>query len=39
MKMVMSGVDPDKEGFSDVLFEQHPERPFVFWIVFVNEKK
>ena len=38
MKMVMGGTEPDKEGFQDILFEQHPERPFIFWVVYVNEK-
>ena len=37
MKMVMSGEEMDKEGYQDVLFNQHPDRPFVFWIVWVNE--
>jgi len=38
MKMVMGGIEPDKEGFDEVLFEQHKERPFVFWVVYVSEK-
>ena len=37
MRMVMSGEEMDKEGYQDVLFNQHPDRPFVCWIVWVNE--
>ncbi len=39
MKIVISGIEPDKEGHDEVLFDQHKERPFVYWMVWVNEKK
>jgi len=39
MKIAISGVEPDKEGYDEVLIDQHKERPFVYWLVWVNEKK
>lgn len=37
MKMALEGGSPDKEGCDDVLFDQHQDRPFVYWVVWVNE--
>lgn len=37
MKLALSGKDPDKCGFDDVLYKQHSTRPFVVWVIYVNE--
>lgn len=30
---------PENEGFDQILVKQHPDRPFVIWLCWANEKK
>lgn len=37
--VLMEGRDIDKRGYDEVISEQHPERPFVYFIYYCNETK
>ncbi len=39
VKIASSDKAPDKRGHDELLFEQHPDRPFVFWLVYVDKIK
>jgi hypothetical protein len=39
IKMVMDKTEPDKKGHDEVLFIDHISRPFVMWVVYVDEIK
>lgn len=41
-RTLLSSIENNEEptkppGFDEVLYEQHPSRPFVFWVISINK--